>query len=133
MSHVGVRKDQADFLVERKKWMTSRPPVGGREAGLWLMDAQDVFGQIKYLEITKAELSDDSKHMLELTGTINLPVEDWHYVRADFERLWHQDLAHGLKAICTSTIHGTLFTFMFVCQNGSGDYVTGRFQGNMIR
>lgn len=113
--------------------MSSHSPVGSRDVGLWVADCADAFGAIKYLEITRCQQGETSDAMIDVQATVNLPVEDWQYVRADCEKIWGEDLAAGLRAIHSTSLKETTLTFSFICLNGVGEYVTGRLRGKLVR
>lgn len=127
------RKDPAEFVLARKQWMTSRPPVGDRDLGLWQLDCKEVFEQLPYAENVRVQRGESSAAMVDVQATLNLPVEDWQYVRADCEKVWNEDLAVGLRAFHSCQLQQTTLIFSFICLNGMGEYVTGQFRAKLIR
>ena len=127
------RVDYSQFVVARKRMMDFRAPIARRSLGTWLTDFQSAFETIPYLEVKRAQVSDSSDSLLELTGSLRLPAGNIEYARRDIERVFSENLGAGIRGSHAFSDSNDSVCFHFCCVTKENEFVTGRLKAAVSR
>lgn len=122
-----------DYALTLRRWISLYGPISRRELAAWTIDLDRRLRTIPYVKRTRVEPEDDLLGRIAVRCDVSLYPGNSPIAQRDFERIWDEDLAAGLRSVHSILEDQNGFVVHFAAVTPSEAMVSGAVKVRHVR